>query len=101
MWLCYFWQPLTYWCNGFEFYRTNNHVTLYDSTGNVLWQFDLVNYIDEPNFEIQDIRLAGDILYFNSACESYSKINNGECSALYTFDTKKEKNCMENRLFST
>ncbi len=74
-----------------EFYRKYNYVNLYDTTGELLWSFDLTNYIDEPNFEIQDIRLAGDILYFNSACESYSENSNGECSALYAFDTKKEK----------
>ncbi len=77
--------------NWLEFYRNSNKVTLYNAKGDILWQFDLTNYIDEPNFEIQDIRLDDDILYFNSACESYSKYSNGECSALYAFDTKKEK----------
>lgn len=40
----------------------------------------------EDHLELQDLRAANGILYFNEACQSYSKEAGGKCSALVAVD---------------
>jgi hypothetical protein len=52
-----------------------------------MWSFSLTDLMSRPDqLEIQDIRLEGDVLYFNEACQSYAKDAKGNCSALVAVD---------------
>ncbi len=75
-----------YQSNWLVFYRKYNEVVFYDKFGEVLWELDLDDYIKEDRFEVQDIRFEDGVLYFNSACKSYSKGSKGKCSSLYALD---------------
>src|SRR5262249_37935968 len=43
------------------------------------------------HLEIQDIRLAGGVLYFNEACQSYAEEAEGRCSSLVAVDPVARK----------
>ncbi len=66
--------------------------SLYDTAGEVKWQLNLADYVEEKSMEVQDIRYKDGILYFNAACQSYSKESSGLCSSLYAvYPTAKER----------
>lgn len=59
------------------------HAAFYGADGAAAWQLDLDRFLSAPtHLEIQDIRLADGDLYFNEACQSYSREAGGRCSAL-------------------
>jgi len=61
--------------------------TLFAHCGEVMWSIGLGDLLSRPDhLEIQDIQLGGDTLYFNEACQSYSKDAKGKCSALVAVD---------------
>lgn len=60
---------------------------LFSSRGEQRWNLDLNRFLSRPDqLEIQDIRLADGELYFNEACQSYSRDAGGNCSALLRVD---------------
>jgi hypothetical protein len=68
---------------------TNCHyfVTLYDLEGQVRWSVALHELLSAPRYlEVQDIRYADGVLYFNEACQSYASGAQGKCSALVAYD---------------
>lgn len=57
--------------------------------GRMRWALPLDGVLSRPDeLEIQDIRYAGGVLYFNEACQSYSSGANGECSALVAVEPR-------------
>lgn len=59
----------------------------YDPRGGEKWRLPLNTLLSRPDhLEIQDIRLAGGVLYFNEACQSYSQGAGGQCSSLVAVD---------------
>lgn len=59
----------------------------FDDAGRRLWSLDLNRFLSRPShLEIQDIRLQGGTLFFNEACQSYSREAEGRCSALVGVD---------------
>lgn len=59
----------------------------YDRSGALKWSLPLNDILAaRARLEIQDIRLANGILYFNEACQSYSSAANGQCSSLVAYD---------------
>lgn len=61
--------------------------TLFAHCGEVKWSISLTDLLSRPDqLEIQDIQLEDDTLYFNEACQSYSKDAKGKCSALVAVD---------------
>jgi hypothetical protein len=64
----------------------------YDASGRVAWSLRLDALLSRPDqLEIQDIRLAGGVLYFNEACQSYSSGANGQCSALVAVEPRQRR----------
>ena len=65
---------------------------LYHCSGKLLWVLGLNGFMSRPDrLEVQDIRYGGGALYFNEACQSYSKEANGRCSSLVAVDTVAKK----------
>jgi len=65
---------------------------LYGRRGEQRWALQLGEVMSRPDqLEIQDIRLAGGVLYFNEACQSYSSGANGKCSSLVAVDPKASR----------
>jgi hypothetical protein len=59
----------------------------FDTAGQVKWQLRLNDLMSRhDHLEIQDIRLAGGVLYFNEACQSYASGADGQCSSLVAAD---------------
>jgi hypothetical protein len=59
----------------------------YDPRGQLRWKVGLNDILSRPDhLEIQDIRLAGGVLYFNEACQSYAEEADGRCSSLVAVD---------------
>jgi hypothetical protein len=64
----------------------------YDGGGQLKWQLrpnDLMSRTED--LEIQDVRLAGGVLYFNEGCRSYSLGADGQCSSLVAVDPVARK----------
>jgi len=60
--------------------------------GKLEWSLPLTRLLSRPeHLEVQDIRLAGDVLYFNEACQTYSMEAGGECSSLVAVDPKARR----------
>ncbi len=60
---------------------------LYSEAGVLAWSLPLAAVMSRPDqLEIQDIRLADGVLYFNEACQSYARYAHGECSSLVAVD---------------
>lgn len=81
-------------------------VRVYECGGKLLASLPLAAYFSaKEGLELQDVRLAGDTLYFNEACQSYSKESGGKCAALVAVDiTSKKllwrtKNLVSNNVF--
>ncbi|HEX7452115.1 MAG TPA: hypothetical protein VF294_07515, partial [Polyangiaceae bacterium] len=65
---------------------------LYDCKGSVVWTLDLNQFYSGPlHLELQDARYVDGVLYFNEACQSYSKEAGGKCSSLVAVDPKQRK----------
>lgn len=55
----------------------------------IMWDLDLNPLLSRPDhLEIQDIRYADGKLYFNEACQSYSREAGGQCSSLVRVDPR-------------
>jgi len=62
-------------------------VRLYRDDGKLEWSLALNRLLSRTDhLEVQDIRLSGGVLYFNEACQTYSKEADGECSSLVAVD---------------
>lgn len=62
----------------------------YDARGTKQWALRLDRVLSRKDrVEIQDIRLAGGVLYFNEACQSYSREAGGQCSALVAVEPRE------------
>jgi outer membrane protein assembly factor BamB len=67
-------------------------VELYGEDGTATWSIDLNAHLSRPDhLEVADIRYANGVLYFNEACQSYSREANGRCSALVAFDPENAR----------
>jgi hypothetical protein len=69
-------------------------VKLFDATGKELWSVQLDSLLSrKTQLEVQDVRYAEDTgtLYFNEACQSYSKEAGGRCSSLVAYDPLQKK----------
>jgi len=65
-------------------------VSSYARCGDVRWSIRLGDLLSrEDALEVQDIRLHEDVLYFNEACQSYSKDAGGTCSSLVAADPRE------------
>jgi len=61
----------------------------YDRRGGLRWALPMDALLSRPDqLEIQDLRLAGGILYFNEACQGYAHDAGGACSALVAYDPR-------------
>ena len=59
----------------------------WDRCGKLLWARRLNDSMSRPDrLEVQDVRVADGVVYFNEACQSYSKEAEGKCSALVALD---------------
>lgn len=59
----------------------------YTAVGTLAWSLQLGEMMSRGDtLEVQDIRLADGVLYFNEACQSYSKDARGACSSLVAVD---------------
>lgn len=62
-------------------------VKLFDIEGNERWSVALHDLLSRPTYlEVQDVRYADGMLYFNEACQSYASGAKGQCSALLAYD---------------
>jgi hypothetical protein len=58
-------------------------VALFDCSGKTRWLFLLDPFFSrKDHLEVQDVRYADGVLYFNEACQSYSREAQGGCSSL-------------------
>lgn len=65
---------------------------LYHCSGKLLWVHHFKHFLSRPtHLEVQDVRYDRGVLYFNEACQSYSKEAGGQCSALIAVDPKEKK----------
>lgn len=59
----------------------------YEHCGKRKWIRELREVMSRPtHLEVQDVRVAGGVVYFNEACQSYSREAGGQCSALVALD---------------
>lgn len=62
---------------------------LYGADDAIWWDLELNRFLSRPDhLEIQDVRLDGGKLYFNEACQSYSREAGGRCSSLVRVDPR-------------
>lgn len=67
-------------------------VTGYDRCGKRLWSRELGDFMSRPtHLEVQDVRASDGVIYFNEACQSYSREAGGQCSALVALDPEAGK----------
>lgn len=82
-------------CVGYDGKNATNcefHVKAFDSCGAPLWSVHLNKFFSRrDHLEMQDIRHEAGVLYFNEACQSYSREAGGKCSALVAIDPKAGK----------
>jgi hypothetical protein len=58
-------------------------VALFECVGQTRWLFLLDPFLSrKDHLEVQDVRYADGVLYFNEACQSYSREAQGQCSAM-------------------
>ena len=64
----------------------------YTAGGKLAWSLQLGSMMSRPDhLEVQDIRLADGVLYFNEACQSYSSGPGGQCSSLVAVDPQARR----------
>lgn len=67
-------------------------VKLFDSSGQETESIALKPLLSRAtDLEVQDVRLADDVLYFNEACQSFSRDAGGRCSSLVAYDIATKK----------
>jgi len=65
----------------------SSKVRLFDCSGKELASVLLDSYMSRPeHLEVQDVRYDGSLLFFNEACQTYSREAGGQCSALVALD---------------
>lgn len=65
---------------------------IYHCSGRLIRVLGLNAFMSRPDrLEVQDVRLDGGVLYFNEACQSYSKEAQGKCSSLVAVDIETQK----------
>lgn len=101
----------------FAFYRSEPGISgprnnaqylavLFTPEGTPRWELPLNRFLSRPrDLEIQDIRYVDGKLFFNEACQSYSREAGGWCSALVRVDPRtrrvewRSRNLVSNNLF--
>jgi hypothetical protein len=64
----------------------------YDGGGRLAWTLSLADVMSRgDHLEVQDIRLADGVVYFNEACQSYSSGAHGQCSSLVAVDPRAHR----------
>ena len=64
----------------------------YDKRGQLRWKLRFDELLSrKTHLEIQDIRLAGGVVYFNEACQGYSAAAKGKCSSLVAVEPKSQR----------
>lgn len=67
-------------------------IARFDCTGRQEYRLSLTKFFSRPDhLEVQDARLAGNVVYFNEACQTYSREAKGKCSSLVALDPVKKK----------
>jgi len=62
-------------------------VAAFDCSGATLFRLPLDGFFSRPDrLEVQDARMDGHVVYFNEACQSYSRGAKGKCSSLVAID---------------
>ncbi|MBI3200343.1 MAG: hypothetical protein HYZ29_02300 [Myxococcales bacterium] len=70
----------------------DNEVAAFDCSGKTLFRVPLKTFFSrKDHLELQDARFAGDVVYFNEACQSYSSGAGGKCSSLVALDPYARK----------
>jgi len=83
-WMAFYRGPLE---GGPDGANVRYRALLYRPDGSPAWDVDLNRFLSRTDrLEIQDIRYARGRLYFNEACQSYSREAGGECSSLARVD---------------
>jgi len=86
-WLAFYRGPL----GGDGVRNVGYGAVLFAPDGERRWKVDLGEMLSRrDHLEIQDVRYAGGKLYFNEACQSYSREAGGRCSALVRIDPVRE-----------
>ena len=74
-------------CGGSDARNCTFVVRGFSRCGEERFRLDLDRYLSRPDhLEVQDLRVADGIVYFNEACQSYSAEARGRCSALVAVD---------------
>ena len=64
-------------------------VRFYDRAKRMAWALRLNDVLSRPDrLEVQDLRLASGVLYFNEACQGYASEAGGRCSSLVAVDPR-------------
>lgn len=83
-WLAFYREPLG---SNPGSLNSRYHATLHSHDGSIAWSLSLDPFLSAPtHLEIQDVRYEAGSLYFNGACQSYSREADGRCSALVRVD---------------
>lgn len=70
----------------------SSEVRLFDCAGKELTSVVLDAHLSRPDqLEVQDVRYDGTTLYFNEACQTYSREAGGRCSTLVALDPIAKK----------
>ncbi|MBB4636320.1 hypothetical protein FHS01_002338 [Longimicrobium terrae] len=83
-WMAFYRDPLSMAEDG---PNARFRAVLFGGDGGRTWDVDLNPFLSRPDrLEIQDVRYADGRLYFNEACQSYSREAGGACSSLVSVD---------------
>jgi hypothetical protein len=67
-------------------------VARFDCSGKTLYRLPLAKFLSrKEHLEVQDVRLSNDVVYFNEACQTYSREAKGKCSSLVALDPVAKK----------
>jgi hypothetical protein len=67
-------------------------IVRFDCSGKQLYRVSLAKFFSRKDqLEVQDARLDGNTVYFNEACQSYSREAKGKCSSLVALDPVAKK----------
>ncbi len=65
----------------------DSEIAAFDCAGKLLFRVPLAPYLSKKtHLEVQDARYFADVVYFNEACQSYSREAGGKCSSLVAFE---------------
>ncbi len=69
-----------------------SEVRVFDCNGFPIAAVPLTPHLSRPDhLEVQDVRYSGGTLYFNEACQSYSREAGGRCSSLVALDVLQRR----------